>query len=287
MTESAPSHHSYETADASPYKDLYIYYLKGLAKTAEGCFGRHFIGAWLEDGFSFLFFSEPCRAAVERFVSELPDLEFLDEYRMPYVEWQGGVVGPGNFGGFFIAPPWSAPPDALSSRARPILLDPGVVFGNGSHATTLCCLEALNLAFDQYPYASALDLGTGTGLLALAAARLGCPRVLAVDFNLLAVRTARDNIRRNRLEHGVLALRGLAQELVALPAELVIANIHFAVMQELVASEGFMAKKGFILSGLLRSQAADIAAELSKKPIKIIRSWETEGIWHTFFGKMT
>ena len=81
--------------------------------------------------------------------------------------------------------------------------------------------------------------------------------------------------------------QGLAQEIVAVDAELVIANIHYPVMKGLIASEGFLSKKGFILSGLLRSQAREIEAELSRKPVKIIKKWELEGIWYTFFGKIT
>jgi len=287
MTDSRLLHNFPGDPPASPYTDLYIYYLKGLAKTDYHHFGRTFIGAWLEDDFSFLFFSTPSRPEVEQFISTRPDLKFIDEYQMPYADWQGGVLGPGYFGGFFIAPPWSAPADALTAEKRPIILDPGVVFGSGSHPTTLSCLEALEFAFHFDTYASALDLGTGTGLLALAAARLGCRNILAVDFNFLAVRTALNNIRINRMEDRILALQGLAQDFVNFNAELLIANIHYGAMKQLIAAENFLSKKSFILSGLLRSQANDIQAELSDKPVEIIKIWELEGIWYTFFGKIT
>jgi len=287
MTDARPLYNFPGVPPASPYADLFIYYLKGLAKTDDDSFGPAFIGAWLEDGFSFLFFSEPSLPRVKGFISSRPYLEFIDEYQMPYADWQGGILGPGHFGSFFITPPWSAPAGTLTTEKRPILVDPGVVFGSGSHPTTLSCLEALEVAFRYDSFRSALDLGTGTGLLALAAARLGCRKVLAVDLNFLAVRTARNNIRLNRLENRIMAIQGLAQEIVAVDAELVIANIHYPVMKGLIASEGFLSKKGFILSGLLRSQARDIEAELSRKPVKIIKKWELEGIWYTFFGKIT
>ncbi|MDF1592923.1 MAG: 50S ribosomal protein L11 methyltransferase [Desulfobacterales bacterium] len=145
----------------------------------------------------------------------------------------------------------------------------------------------MEFAFGFDTFASALDLGTGTGLLALAAARLGCRKILAVDLNLLAVKTALNNIRRNRLENKIMAIQGLAQDFVNVEADLVIANVHYQVMKGLIASRGFLSKKGFILSGLLRSQARDIQAELSQKPVRIIKKWELEGIWHTFFGKIT
>jgi len=60
-----------------------------------------------------------------------------------------------------------------------------------------------------------------------------------------------------------------------------------AITKKLIAAEDFLSKKGFILSGLLRSQARDIQAELSHKPVKIIKKWEPGGVWYTFFGKIT
>jgi ribosomal protein L11 methyltransferase len=287
MTDVRPLHNFSGDPSASPCTDLFIYYLKGLAKTDDHNFGHAFIGAWLEDDFSFLFFSEFSLPNVNRFISTRPHLTFIDEYQMPYADWQGGILGPGYFGGFYITPPWSAPAETLVIEKRPIILDPGVVFGSGSHPTTLSCLEALEFAFRFDSFSSALDLGAGTGLLALAAARLGCPKILAVDLNLLAVRTALNNIRRNRLENSIMAIQGMAQDFVNVDAELVIANIHYDVMKQLIDTEGFLSKKGFILSGLLRSQASDILAELSDKPVRIIKKWELEGIWHTFFGKIT
>ncbi|MEW6672432.1 MAG: 50S ribosomal protein L11 methyltransferase [Thermodesulfobacteriota bacterium] len=287
MTDVRTRHNLPGNPSASPYTDLFIYYLKGLAKTDGRDFGRAFIGAWLEDGFSFLFFSEPSLAAVERFISVQPCLEFIDKYQMAYSDWQGSILGPGRFGSFFITPPWSAASETLAIEKQPIILDPGVVFGSGSHPTTLSSLEALELAFQSDSFASTLDLGTGTGLLALAAARLGCPKTLAVDLNLLAVRTALNNIRLNRLEDRIMAIQGKAQDFVNVDAELIVANIHYDVMKELVAAEGFLSKKNFILSGLLRSQANTILAGLSDKPVRIIKKWEIEGIWYTFFGKIT
>lgn len=287
MTDIRPLHNLPGVLSKIPYSDLFIYYLKGLAKTDGTRFGNAFIGAWLEDGFSFLFFSESSLSKVEQYISTRPYLTLIDEYQMPYTEWQDGLLGPGCFGSFFITPPWSAPAETLTTEKRPIILDPGVVFGSGSHPTTLSCLEALEFAFRYDSFDSALDLGTGTGLLALAAARLGCRKILAVDFNLLAVRTALNNIRHNRLENRIMAIQGMAQDFVSVGADLVIANVHYPVIKKIIAADGFLSKKGFILSGLLRSQASDIQAELSNKPIRIIKKWEFEGIWHTFLGKIT
>jgi ribosomal protein L11 methyltransferase len=122
-------------------------------------------------------------------------------------------------------------------------------------------------------------------LLALAASRLGSEKTLAVDLNFLAVNTAQKNIRLNRLQDTVLAVQGRAEDFIDSPSDLVIANIHYEVMKPLIRAQGFFAKKWFILSGLLRTQARDIAFSLSRHPVQIIKEWEQDGVWHTFCGK--
>jgi ribosomal protein L11 methyltransferase len=121
----------------------------------------------------------------------------------------------------------------------------------------------------------------------LAAARLGCNSALALDFNFLAAKTAKRNIELNGLEDKILAFQGRAEDFIAYPADLVIANIHYDVMKELVAAEGFLSKKWFILSGLLRTEARDIAYKLSRLPVNILKTRERDGVWHTFFGEIS
>ena len=138
-----------------------------------------------------------------RIVAAKPGLVLLDQYRMRYDDWQGGPVDPFQTGIFFVAPPWdtSETPEGLSR----IVLDPGVVFGTGTHPTTGDCLDFLQRICAEERIETVIDAGTGTGLLALAAARLGCRKILALDFNFLAARTAGINIRHNHLAQRVLA----------------------------------------------------------------------------------
>jgi ribosomal protein L11 methyltransferase len=125
-------------------------------------------------------------------------------------------------------------------------------------------------------------LGTGTGVLALAAARLGARNILAVDLNHLAVKTTHANLSRNLLQRQVLAAQGRAEDFIDCEADLLIANIHFDVMKRLVAAPGFILKPWSILSGLLRSEARLITDQLNHQGASIVHSWEHEGIWHTF-----
>lgn len=272
----------------TPYKDLYIYYLKGHLASDSEIFYKDFIGNWEEDEFSFLFFSRPSKKKVKNLLNAQPHLTLLDNYHMTYDDWHGETLAPFRAGRFFITHPW----DKIGNNSDTgpdefhITLDPGVVFGTGTHATTYNCLEALELAFSGSKVQSALDLGTGSGVLAIAAARLGCKKILAVDKNLLAARTAQKNIQLNNVKESVMVIQGPAEIFIDNHADLVIANIHFDVMKNLLNSEGFLSKKWFILSGLLRSQAEDASYALKQKGAEIIKTWEGDGIWHTFFGNI-
>ncbi|MCG8492832.1 MAG: 50S ribosomal protein L11 methyltransferase, partial [Sneathiellales bacterium] len=103
---------------------------------------------------------------------------------MTYEEWLGEKLVPCRIGRFFISAPW----ERLDFKVKPhagefsIALDPGVVFGTGTHPTTRECLDFMERAFRESSIETVLDLGTGTGLLAIAAAKLGALKTLAVDF---------------------------------------------------------------------------------------------------------
>lgn len=284
MNTTGDKHLDQKTSTGAPYDDLYIYYLRGCLQPNHRIADSHFIGTWEEDGFSFLFFSRPSHKKVDTLLRKQTQLTLIDNYHITYDDWHGGKIIPYVSGSFLISPPWEIGETGTSRHH--ILLDPGVVFGTGSHTTTKDCLEAIELAFDESRIESTIDLGTGTGLLALAAARMGCKQILAVDLNFLAVKTAMKNILLNRLENKMLAIQGRAEEFIDCHSDLVIANIHHDVMKHLVNSKGFLRKKRFILSGLLRTQARDVANTLSKVPVQIIKKWEGNGIWHTLYGKV-
>jgi len=264
-----------------PFNDLYIYYLKGYVDSA-AVFGADYIGNWQEEETAFLFFNAPADGRVDALVCGRADLELVDRFVMTYADWHGGEIRPFTAGSLRIEPPWAQEPSG-DDRQR-ILLDPGVVFGAGNHPTTRDCLAAIEMVFDRCPAAVTLDLGTGTGLLALAAARLGSPRVLAVDLNYLAVRTTRDNIALNGMADRVLAVQGRAENFLETGADLLIANIHYDVMKRLVGAPGFSGKQWIVLSGLLRSEARDIEERLSRTGAVILERWVNDGVWHTFLA---
>lgn len=268
-----------------PYQDLYIYYLEGpLNREEESLLGPDFLGNWIEEDSFFLFFSRPSKGIVQRIVDKDKRLRLMDEFYFTYEEWLGGKIKPHKVSRFLIVPPWED--IQKGDEEIKILLDPGVVFGTSLHPTTRDCLLALVKIYEKYQFHRVLDLGTGTGILAIGAALLGSGRILAVDINPLAARTALLNVRLNGLEERVEVREGLAENFIDYYSDLLIANIHYDIILKLIKEEGFVKKKYFILSGLMRSQARDIRLQLSKYPIEIIHEWDHDIIWHTILGRV-
>jgi ribosomal protein L11 methyltransferase len=265
-----------------PESILYIYYIDGKIPLQQKFPSGSFLGNWEEDGFSFLFFRQPARELIEDLVRDDPALHLLDTYEMTYEQWQGGKIEPVRIGRFLFAPPWIETAPEPGQHA--LILDPGVVFGNGAHPTTQDCLEAIDLICTGKKVQTMLDLGTGTGILALAAIKSGCQKALAVDFNYLAARTALTNVHLNNMEKNILVIQGRAEEYTALPSDLLVANIHYEVMKKLVRTPGFLRQKWFLLSGLLRSEAKEIIDFLSGQPVIIVKRWNKDGIWTTILG---
>ncbi len=268
-----------ETVKCGPYKELFIYYLSGSIRGNEPSGDTSYIGAWEEGGVTFLFFTEPRDKMVERLCESAPGLAVAGRYEMPYEDWHGTEIKPFYAGGFFVVPPWLS---GGKGEGRKIILDPGVVFGAGNHPTTRDCLEAISMVFANDSPASAVDLGTGTGILALAAAVSGCSRVIAVDLLMLSARTALENFRVNGLLDKILPVCGRAEDFVPVQADLLMANIPYEVMRYIVQAPGFDRKKWVVLSGLLRTGAKMIEERLSRMGARLVRRWCVEGTWHTF-----
>lgn len=270
------------TQTLHPDSVLHIYYLEGTIPKNHTFYHDAFVGNWEEDGFSFLFYLEKAKDDVTSIITAFPNLQLLDQYVMTYAEWQGGSVGAEQIGRFVLQPTWDIQP--VSNGQIPIALNSGVVFGNGAHPTTRDCLEAIEIAMRGNKVQSMMDLGTGTGVLAIAAAKLGCPRCLAVDFNHLAAQTTHANVCLNNLENSIITVSGKAEELLVRPTDLLVANIHYAIMKDIVRSDGFLKQKWFVLSGLLNSEADKITEYLANKPVLILKHWHQNGVWNTFLG---
>lgn len=153
----------------------------------------------------------------------------------------------------WIVPTWHTPPDA---GAINLVLDPGLAFGTGSHPTTQLCLRWLEAVIAGGE--SVLDYGCGSGILAIAAAKLGAGRVIGVDIDAEAVRAARDNAARNDVTAEFSASDGA----VPPACDIVVANILANPLKVLAPALARLVLPGgrIALAGLLDEQADDVAA---------------------------
>jgi ribosomal protein L11 methyltransferase len=151
----------------------------------------------------------------------------------------------------WIVPSWHESPDPAAIN---LILDPGMAFGTGSHPTTRLCLEWLEGNVTES--STLLDYGCGSGILAIAAARLGAGRVAGVDIDPQAVESARANAERN----GVVALFADSAQPVAGEYDLVVANILSNPLRVLAPAICAHVRSGgrLALSGILREQAEEI-----------------------------
>jgi ribosomal protein L11 methyltransferase len=186
-------------------------------------------------------------AGAEGALAEVAEQDWAEAWKRDLVPFAVGRV----FVRFSWAP--ARPPPGCVE----VVLDPGMAFGTGAHPTTALCLEALGDALLERPGASVLDVGTGSGILAIAAARLGAGRVAASDLDPAAVRVARENAARNGVE---LAVDGRGADAVPGRFDLVLANILANALASLApALAARLAPGGLLfLSGLLDGQEGEV-----------------------------
>jgi ribosomal protein L11 methyltransferase len=161
--------------------------------------------------------------------------------------------------------------------AAEVVLDPGMAFGTGTHATTSLCLAAIDAFLSRRPGASVLDVGTGSGLLAIAARKLGAGRVAANDNDPIAVAVAAENAERNA---AALELTGDPPSTIPGSFDLVVANILANVLVELAPDLARRAAPGgeVVLAGVLVPQEAEVAAAFLAQGLEALPG-ERRGEW--------
>ncbi len=192
-----------------------------------------------------------CKAAG---IDELPDIDIEEIAEQNWVQLTQAQFEPIRINErLWIVPTWHAAPDPAAIN---LILDPGMAFGTGSHPTTRLCLEWLSSAVGGGE--TVLDYGCGSGILAIAAARLGVAAVLGVDIDDNALTAARDNAAKNSV---VMELRQSRMPL-AETFDLVVANIltnPLCMLAPLLSAR--LAPGGRIaLSGILEAQAERVMA---------------------------
>jgi len=172
-------------------------------------------------------------------------------------------VGVQRVGRIAVAPPWMS--DEIADAEIPILIEPAMAFGTGEHETTRGVLALMQPLIA--PGSRVADLGSGSGVLAIAAAKLGAGRVAAIEMDLDAIGNATENVERNGVEHTVTVLHGDAAALLPLvaPVSLVLANIISSVLMELSPLMHRALPPGgkAVISGILVSEREDMLSSLA------------------------
>lgn len=182
-----------------------------------------------------------------------------------------------------VAPPWERA--ELHPGQLEIVIDPGQAFGTGQHESTLLCLRRLeHLAGRGQLPDRILDVGCGTGILGLAAARMGAEAVTCVDLNPLCATTTRRNAALNGL--AVEVAEGPAGDYLSRPANLVLANLHWEVQQQLWRpGPDLLDKRDLVLSGITRSQRDPLTELLAQCGYRVLVGRQTEGAWYSLWAR--
>jgi ribosomal protein L11 methyltransferase len=155
--------------------------------------------------------------------------------------------------------------EALPDRSIDVVLDPGQAFGTGTHPTTYLCLEAIEDYCAAHAPQSLLDMGAGSGLLAIAAAKMGAQNIVCVDYDPLSVEAASVNAAINDVHLTSL----LGDTPPAQTFELVVANILYNPLLDMAAPLASSTQKHLILSGILDTQVPSL-----------IQAYEVQGLTH-------
>jgi ribosomal protein L11 methyltransferase len=166
------------------------------------------------------------------------------------------------------------PPGRIAVR-----INPGLSFGTGAHFTTRFCLEMIDQLCQTVPPGSLLDAGAGSGILAIAAARLGVARVVGIECDPLALAQARENVNRNRVA-GRVTLRRLDIHRARFrgPFDVVCANVNFSVITSAWDTIRGATRRHLVLSGL-REAELDAVAERAAAAGLTEQARDGDGEW--------
>jgi ribosomal protein L11 methyltransferase len=188
-----------------------------------------------------------------------------------------GTVQAHDLGAFVITPPWLAD---QYDPAKTIIVEPGMAFGTGEHATTRGVLRLLPSVLQAGDVVA--DLGAGSAVLAIAAAKGGASRVIAIELDEDAMSNAEENVARNGVADRVHLLCGDASVLLPFfaPVRVVLANIISSVHVEMlpVVSQCIPADGVVIISGILQSERAEMLRHLDATGWCMIAD-DSEGEW--------
>lgn len=225
-------------------------------------------------------FVQEVRAADDALAAEVSPLADVDWS----LKWRERI-GAHALGALTVAPPWLA---AGRDAAKTIIIEPAMAFGTGEHPTTrgvVRLMQGVIRAGD-----SVADLGAGSAVLAIAAAKLGAARVFAIEMDHDAIGNAEENVVRNGVAARVVVLEGDAASFLPIvgPVRVVLANIISSVLRELLAPIGAaLAPEGeAIFSGILVEERPQMLAALAEGGWQV-EAEDTEEQWWSVRARFT
>lgn len=264
-----------------PHKDLYVVEClvppgAGLDIRCEGLFG-----CWREPPYAYFFFDRSVGEKARAFL-EARGFQVTGRYEMAYEQWQrlpSCILDVGSFRIVFGPSEGRRP----SGAQKVIFLNTGLVFGSGMHPTTRLCLYLLGRLYCPTAMMNVVDVGTGTGILALAAARLGARRVVALDVNPLAVYEAAANVRRNALEERIFPVAAEGLHALKSFGLLLLMNLEWPSLHAVLQKDCWIRFPHVLCSGYLGAHSPTVRKRLGETH-RLQEEAELEG-WGASFWK--
>jgi ribosomal protein L11 methyltransferase len=218
-------------------------------------------------------------AAIEEAIRRLDETAVITVSDAPRLDWSAwrANVGEHRLGRITIAPPWLA---SASDDSIVISIDPAMAFGTGEHATTRGVIRLMQRI--QVPGVVA-DLGSGSAVLSICAAKLGANRVAAIELDHDAIGNAQENVDANGVSKAVTVIEGEAASLLPLvaPVGLVLANIISSVLLDLLEliRDSLTDDGHAILSGILVTEREMMIDAIARAQFEIVDEDTEEGWW--------
>ncbi|GMB07575.1 ribosomal protein L11 methyltransferase [Thermolongibacillus altinsuensis] len=184
---------------------------------------------------------------------------------------------------FTIVPTWETY-EPVSSDELIIELDPGMAFGTGTHPTTVMCIQALEKTVKKGD--TVIDVGTGSGILSIAAAMLGAKEVRALDLDPIAVDSAKLNVKLNKVQHIVTVSQNNLLDRIEGSADIIVANILAEIILRFVDDAYRLLNSGglFITSGIIQTKKQEVKEGLIRSGFTIEETLTMED-WVAFIAR--
>ena len=204
------------------------------------------------------------------------DIALTETAEIDYSEWRASVAAH-RVGSLVIAPPWLAHDFDLT---RTIVIEPAMAFGTGEHQTTRGVMRLMQTVIR--PGDIVADLGAGSAVLSIAAAKLGATRVAAVEFDRDSIGNAEQNVAANNVADRVEVIEGDANVILPLlaPVRVILANILSSVLTPMLPLlRGTLTDDGqAILSGMILDERAPMLEALARNGL-VVEAEDTEDVW--------